>query len=1196
VNWALGASALTAARRYAPAALVAVALAALWATEIRWWSSLIVVAGIAAAAVVAHQMRPQPPTERQLDQAARMAMEVLTQRMGRLSEGVLTIGQRAPRVSVNESLVNLWQLPPTADDTDPDEILASVFHCIKDAHILRADIAQLEREPSASIHHEVDLVDGRVFELHASSIQANAGSPLDRRSYFVFNDISNQANLGRRLQFANTLMQTQLESSPLGILVVDESGTITAHNRRFNEISRVPGISIASGDDSKAVALFAAQTKEPEQFLARVRYLYAHPEERADDEITMADDRILQRHSVTLRASGRSFGRVWYFADITALRTSERTANEERDFVAALLDSLPGYFVLIDAGGHLVRWNESLRFLNGLTDEQLLGANPFANVIGEDRAQIADKVCETIEHGSAVLEFRIQSRLGIRDLRWQGRRIMVDGKPHALAIGIDVTDVHAAEALRRESEKRFRDIFDSATEGIIIQDAVTGRFVDVNPHACEMFGYTQAELLAIDPVRLSVASEAEVFARRGSMVAAGGAPPKSFEWIFRAKDGREFWCDISSRRIANFAGRDVLLSMVRDITERRDAREAIAYRDRLLHTLTLSTAELVKASSLAGSMSAMLKSVGEQLDVDRLLVVQRTGMEHTAAGASITYGWQREGVKHIDLAKLAAPYTKHVIDPELDAWFAPLLRGLPVKAYASTATGIVRETLRYGDTVSNLLLPISVAGAYWGHFGVDDTRRVRRWSSTELDALKTLSDIVGAMITRDQNVAAIGRMATHDLLTDLPNRRFFIDALDAAIDQSKRSSVPFAVLYLDLDRFKDVNDTLGHPVGDRLLQAVGVRLLANVRAVDTVARFGGDEFAAIQVDVHDPDDAAVLADKIVHVLSEPFDIGTNEIRSAASLGIALYGPDSPDAESLLAHADVALYRAKADGRGSYRFYTESMDTAVRQRVTLEREMRDALTLGQYFLVYQPQVDCFDGRIVGVEALVRWQHPTRGVVTPESFIPAAEKSGLIVALGAWVIREACRQTRAWLDASIAPPVVAVNLSVLQFGAPRDFEQGLADTIAEFGITAERIELELTESVMMQATQQHGDLLLRLRSRGFRIAIDDFGNGYSSLDYLRRFHVDRLKIPENFIHDLGIVSESAPIVRATISLAHELGITTVAEGVETAMQLEFLRGWGCREIQGYYYSQPLSAADAAAVLRVGTLAPSAPHTIG
>jgi diguanylate cyclase (GGDEF)-like protein/PAS domain S-box-containing protein len=1208
VNQALRESAMRTVRRYGPVAVVALAgaLASLAAASISWRSAAIVLVGIVATAAVVRRVAPKH------------AMEVLTPRLGQRSEG----------------------------------------------------------------------------------------------------DITAQATLRRKAQFANTLMQTQLEASPLGILVVDDTGTITAHNRRFEEIANVPNVVLSNMDDAYTVRVFSEQTKHPDEFLARVRYLYAHPEVRADDEIEMADDRVLQRHSVTLMSDGRSFGRVWFFADITDLRNAERSASEERDVVTTLLDNLPGYFVLIDASGRLVRWNESLRLLNGLSDEQLLGADPFANVVGDGRAEIAAKVRETIETGSATMVFRINSRRGVRELRWQGRRIMVEGKPHVLAIGIDFTDVHAAETLRRESEKRFRDIFESATEGILIQAASDGSFVDVNPRVCEMFGYSREEFLALDPLLLSVASTAEVLSRRAALAAETLSGATEFEWLCRAKDGHEIWCAFSSRRIDNFAGRDVQLSMVRDISDRRAAFEAITYRDRILHALTLSTAELVKASSLSDSITALLKGVGVQLNVDRLLVVRTGGMEDHVVGATVLFEWQRDGVAHVDFPTLAAPYEHEELQRQLVAWWSPLLGGVPVRRYASSATGIVRDTLLRGSTVSNLLLPISIDGKIWGHFGVDDTRLVRDWTPTEMDALKTVCDIVGAMIERDRTAsalleseeqfrtvsdtvldaiimigtddkvrywnraaerifgyssaeaigkpvhhwlapprfhadadrgmagfvatshgavlgktvefaairkdgveiavefsinsmsvgaaryavgiardvtarnaasAAIGRMAMHDLLTDLPNRRYFIDALDAAIVRSKRSGNTFAVLYLDLDRFKDVNDTLGHPVGDRLLQAVAERLLANVRVVDVVARFGGDEFAAIQADITEPADAATLAQKIVNVLAQPFTIDENEIRSEASIGIAVYGLDSPDAEALLAHADVALYRAKADGRGSYRFYTESMDAAVRRRVTLEREVRDALTLGQFFLVYQPQVGLADGRIVGVEALVRWQHPTRGVVLPASFVAAAEASGLIVPLGAWVFREACRQTRCWIDAGVAPPVVGVNLSALQFRIPRELEASIVSTVRSFGLAASQIELELTESVMMQATQQHGELLVKLRAIGFRIAIDDFGNGYSSLDYLRRFHVDRIKIPQNFIQDLGLVSESAPIVRATISLAHELGITVIAEGVETAAQLAFLRSWGCREVQGYYFSEPLSAADAERVLRVGSLQP-------
>jgi diguanylate cyclase (GGDEF)-like protein/PAS domain S-box-containing protein len=1288
--------------------LVAGTLASLWAAQIGWQPIVIVFAGLAVTGIVARLAATHG-----LSPSAQTALEALTKSMDTLPDGVLTLGAQAPEVAINQSLVDLWNLPSgTRHLEDPNAILAAVLGCVKDADRLRADIALLERAPETPIHREVDLNDGRVFDVNAGSME----SPRGRRFYFVFHDVSQRKNIEQELHFANTLLRTQLEASPLGIMVVNSSDNVVTYNQRFVELSMMPAGVFAAGAHKPILEGFADQVKDTEAFLTRVRYLYAHMDEPAVDEFEMKDGRVLERHSVELKSpDGHSFGRVWFFSDITAIRTAERVLREERDFVDVLLDSLPGYFVLITASGRLVRWNESLRTLNGLTDEQITGANPFANVVDEDRDSISEKIRETLTNGSATMEFRIHSKLGVRDLRWQARRLMIDGKPHALAIGIDVTEVHESEALRRAGEKRFRDIFESATEGILIQDAATSVIDDVNPRLCEMFGYSREELLERDIFQLSAASPADVLERRAAIAATEGSQPIEFEWLFRGKSGREFWCDMSSRHIANFDGRPVFLSMIRDITERRQARDAIAYRDRILHAVTLSTAELVRASSLTASMTTLLKSVGEELGVDRLMVIQRAGVEHTSAGASIVYGWQRDGVAQIDLDDFADP-ANATFGQELAAWLAPLAQGQPVRTYAATATGMVREIFSRANIVSNLQLPITIRGAYWGQFGVDDTHVVRDWNAIELDALQTLADVVGSLIERERTASAlvqseeqfrtvsdtvpdaiimigadgrirywnraaerifgysateaygkpihdwlasarfrdeatqgmtgfvetgrgailgktvemtamrkdgveiavelsinpmnlgseryavgivrdvtarnqasriIERMATHDLLTDLPNRRFFIDSLDLAIGRSKRSGQSLAVLYLDLDRFKDINDTLGHPVGDRLLQAVAARLRVNVREIDTVARFGGDEFAAIQIDIREPADAAVLAEKLVNVLEEPFDIDGNEIRSGTSLGIAVYGPDSPDAEALLAHADVALYRAKSDGRGTYRFYTESMDIDVRERVTLENELRDALTLEQLVLLYQPQIDVTDGHIVGLEARVRWLHPTRGIVKPERFIPLAEKSGLIVPLGTWILREACRQTKCWIDAGIAPPLVGVNLSALQFKASRDLEQTVASVLEETRVPAAQFELELTEDALMEVSQQQNDVLLRLRALGFRIAIDDFGNGYSSLARLRRFPVDRIKIAQTFVADLGRVPETGPIVRATIALAHALGIAVIAEGVETATQLELLKSWGCTEGQGPYFSEPLSATDASAFLRTGSL---------
>jgi EAL domain-containing protein (putative c-di-GMP-specific phosphodiesterase class I) len=300
--------------------------------------------------------------------------------------------------------------------------------------------------------------------------------------------------------------------------------------------------------------------------------------------------------------------------------------------------------------------------------------------------------------------------------------------------------------------------------------------------------------------------------------------------------------------------------------------------------------------------------------------------------------------------------------------------------------------------------------------------------------------------------------------------------------------------------------------------------------------------------------------------------------------------DAPDAESLMSRADVALYGAKLDGRGTYRFFTDAMDTAVRTRVTLGNELREAIVGDQLFLMYQPQVDVHTGRIVGVEALVRWRHPTRGVMPPDDFIPVAETSGLIVALGHWVLHEACRQMKAWLDAGIDVPLIAVNVSGLQFKSPREFEKDLAAILAETGLPPARLELEMTESVLMKTSRDHNDLLLRLRKAGLRIAIDDFGTGYSSLEYLARFKVDRIKISQTFMLDLLAKPSNAAIVKAAIGLARDLALDLVVEGVETAEQLAQVESWGAREVQGYCYAKPLTADEAATLLRLGKITPS------
>ncbi len=440
---------------------------------------------------------------------------------------------------------------------------------------------------------------------------------------------------------------------------------------------------------------------------------------------------------------------------------------------------------------------------------------------------------------------------------------------------------------------------------------------------------------------------------------------------------------------------------------------------------------------------------------------------------------------------------------------------------------------------------------------------------------------------RKEAEGQLKRMAQFDLLTGLANRGVFVAEVTRAIARARRGDNGFAILYLDLDHFKDVNDTLGHPIGDRLLQAVAERLQANVRKIDTVARFGGDEFALLMADVGDPADAGALADKLLQIMTKPFVLDGNQIHSGVSIGIATYEPEDPDAETLLAHADVALYRAKSESRHTYRFFTAAMDEEVRKRVALTSELQAGIAAGELFLMYQPQVDMETSQIVGLEALVRWKHPTRGVLLPGEFLHVAERSGLIVMLGNWVLHAACRQARQWREAGVVLPPVAINVSALQFKAPGVLETEIERALSETGLSPGSLEIEMTETALMGTSGGHDNVIERLRARGLRIAIDDFGTGYSSLLYLRRFPVDRIKIAQEFVEDIGVEPNDTAIVKAAIGLARELGTGVIAEGVETADQVRLLHAWGCRQGQGFYFAAPMTAEDVLPLLHAGSV---------
>ena len=440
--------------------------------------------------------------------------------------------------------------------------------------------------------------------------------------------------------------------------------------------------------------------------------------------------------------------------------------------------------------------------------------------------------------------------------------------------------------------------------------------------------------------------------------------------------------------------------------------------------------------------------------------------------------------------------------------------------------------------------------------------------------------VIGAVMVAHDVTAArelsqkLARLALHDNLTDVPNRALLNDRLAQAIERARRGGHSVALLYVDLDRFKHINDTLGHAVGDQILQSAARRLLDCVRSSDTVSRHGGDEFIVLLSEIAHAQDAVICADKMIRALDAPHHIGRHELRLTASIGIATFPGDAQDADALIRNADVAMYQAKYNGRNSYQCFKHDMNVQANVRQSVETDLRRAIERREFVLHYQPKVNLISGAITGVEALIRWMHPQQGLLPPNQFISIAEESGLIVAIGRWALEEVCRQAREWEAAGLASLSIAVNVSAVELRATTFFA-GVQDAIQRHGLNPSVLEIELTETFMMQDWKSTAEVLKSLKTLGVRMALDDFGTGYSSLSYMKRFPIDTLKIDQSFVRDMATDPDDASIVSAVINMGRSLHMRVVAEGIETQEQLLLVQELQCPEGQGHYFCPPLSA---------------------
>ena len=707
----------------------------------------------------------------------------------------------------------------------------------------------------------------------------------------------------------------------------------------------------------------------------------------------------------------------------------------------------------------------------------------------------------------------------------------------------------------------FQAILENATVGILFS---RNRMVaQANPLCAQMFGYSLDEFIGQPAQQLypSPQDYAAVGSEAGPILAQG--LPYQAEIRLRQKDGALFWCRLSAKAVDPLRPQDGTIWIMEDVTEDRLIRDA----------LEQSTAEL--------------RTIFDNAAVG-ILFVRNRHVQRCNRRLEEIFGWPS--------GELAGRSTR-VFFADEDRYLAlgtlaydVILRG---KVYIGEQQVVTRDGStfwvratgrRVGDTQSGNDFDV-----VWIFEDVTERRLaqeelVHARDELELRVVERTADLAtanaqlqGEIFERMQAEQRIWHMAHHDALTGLPNRALLLDRLGQALTQAARYDANVAVMFLDLDRFKSINDTLGHHIGDELLKHVAERLCTVVRAVDIVSRLGGDEFVVVLQEIANTDDAVIVAEKILNALALTVHIEGHPLRATPSIGISIYPDDGADAYALMKNADTAMYHAKEEGRNTFQFFTPRMNTEAERFFQIEHRLRGAVEAGQLRLHYQPLVDMRSRAVCGMEALVRWQDPEQGTIPPAEFIPIAEETGLILPIGEWVLKEALRQNRRWQEEGRPPLPVSVNLSPRQFRQV-DLVHSVRAILAETGQPASLLELEITESTLMQDIDETLAKLEALAAMGVRLAIDDFGTGYSSLSYLKRFPVHKLKIDRSFVRDLTHDKDDAAIVAAIVGLAHSLGLDIVAEGVETDAQLAALTGHGCVKFQGYYFSRPLAPEQA------------------